>query len=405
MPELPVFRAAVVGRNVSAALWLKAACHLAPSNLAFSWHPTEDEGEGRSEPPNWLLVPDFVREELKDTVPTLAVEEMTVFLGRSRRIPVSEFLARRAPGTPGAGIHPAVRRKFLASALWSDLSPSPWRRSGPFWEPDFGWTEEVPLSFRERSKEKMWLLPRARALAVLSGYLTERGVSLGRADQLVLGVEAGSRSEPHQLVHNAPFASTPVDRVLWAASHRAIRQENARRWRRLRSPLRPYGRWMSYGKWVPSSFVAALPPVSLWIDPSAAEDFFATGLLRSRSLKRVFCIDGRSCAHAEEESWLQIDELAFTSEGQDRVPSTRQEAFLFECCPRLDGHAAPFIRAALEENAVYRDPHPIQQRLSTGIEFWSRSSLGSPAQAARDWYGRNVPKKIRKAAALGAVQG
>ncbi|MBS1984200.1 MAG: hypothetical protein JST16_08510 [Bdellovibrionales bacterium] len=397
MAEKPPLKVAVVGHNLSSALWLRAlrAMNL---DLELSWHQTDDDRENPAADV-WVIVPNSVREPLRGLVPAIRVDTPYIFLPKSRRIPAMQVLSLPQSTFP---VHEAVRKKLLALTLWSDLTPLLWKQRGAHWEPNTNWMDETPRSLRDPSSGPFWLINRAQALGAIATELEQGGVQIFHGDSGVLGVSSGSRSEGHRLVHNAPYGVTNADHIVWTSVQKEIKDEESRGWRKIKARHQaPIGAWMSRGAWVDSSAVTGLPAMSTWVDSQKTGSFYSSGILTSGELKRVLCIDGEALPNSPSgKSFLQIDEFVFENAPLDQKNILRDDSFLNELCPQLGRVKKDYSHSACEHNCIFESPLAIEERLAPGVEFWFRSSMGDPHAAVQSWLKRNIPARQRRTVAV-----
>lgn len=385
MAEKPPPRVAIIGRNVSAALWTKTLRELHPTaEIAWYRHPSERD---QPDTPAWILVNQDTRSTLPEQVPVVPVTRPWIFLEKSRRIPLQDFLNGQGAASR---VHSSVRRKWAAIGLFNDLSPSLWKSPQ---QPDPDWTQKDPLSLSQRLSQNLFLVPRNAALAAWEDEIRARNVTLPPADCGVFGIEANFFADAHQLLHNAPFGVSSADRILWTSALQPFRGSAEKKgWKKVRSPkTRLAAQWVCRTTQVPDSRVAGLPIFSLWLDPSQSENFLKTGIWTSGSLKRVLCLPSELTGQAGGSAWLQIEELI--SLHQPSTVSHSVDGFLSNLCPALFQAPRRYSEWRFDESSLFADPRPQHEVLGRGIEFWHPSSLGDAIPAATRWQARHLPLK------------
>lgn len=381
-------KVAVVGRNVSAALWVKTLRSLHPT-AEISWHRNQVE-RNQPEIPAWLFLGEDTKNQLSDGVPTIRVGEPYVFLNSSRRIPLSVFLKQGDPRNPQA-IAPAIREKWAAISLFNDLSPSLWKNAG---RPDPDWIRRHPSSFKNFETKSLWLAPRDSVLRGWEAEFQNTQIEFMPPDCGVFGIEANFFAEGHKLLHNAPFGYSTADRILWTSGLQTFKDNDEKKttWRRLKTPRhRPSAQWVTRTAWIPEARVTGLPTVSFWLDPKSGAEFLESGIWRSGTLKRVICLPPQLTDNAHGSSWLQIEELISNAEPQTQSPSV--DAFLEALCPGLFLSPRNYSEWRYDEGSLFREPEARTERLGRGIDFWHPSSLGNTIPAATRWQSKHLPLK------------
>jgi|GEM_PF-2145184 len=379
-------RVAVVGRNVSAGLWVRAL--MAAGGYQVLWLQTEpDPGQRDSEA-------SLLRTGRTPSVPTEQdVPELMIFHRGDRREPLADFLSGTGIWSETRALPECVRRQILACALFSDITPRLWKQGpGGTSVPDPDWIRKVPLSFAQPLAPEGEALPvrrasRQAALEALEREAREAGVQLSALDQTVLGLRVGGRGQKHQITFNAPFGYEEVDAVLWASTL-ARPKEEATQTHVLRGQpwAESAGRWLGFETFVEASRLVGLPETSLWIVGEAP----SAGLLGSGQIARVFRAPGGGLGKVR----LQIDR--FVLKDEPWTSPVRPDDFLWALLPALGQAPLSYRRLSFDEYEFFRDPKPRLAELAPRVAFWSPGSLGREDEALANWLRPSPPLTARK---------
>lgn len=378
-------RIAVVGRNVSAALWVQAL--QAAGGFEVLWLQTEHDRATRDEEA-WLL-------RTGSSLPLPGETnggELFVFHRGDRREPMSAFSKGQVLWPDLRALPDCVRRQILARGLASDLTPELWKK-GPGGQrvPDPDWVSRHPLSMPVGAGvPELRRVSRRFALESLERQAREAGATLASPDQAVLSLRIEGGGAKHQITFNAPFGYEEVDAVLWTSVLDRPKEEASKNHRlRLHPWTDTVGRWSVFESVVDASLVAGLPESSLWI----VGEVPTTGLLRGGQLARVQ--RGRAMGRSQGQVRLQVERLVL--KGDTWAPPSRPDDFLWSLLPALGKAPLSFKRIICDEFEFFEDPRSRLVELSPRVAFWSPGALGREDEALVSWL-KPKPKPAAKVA-------
>jgi hypothetical protein len=370
-------RVAVIGRNVSAALWVRSL--LAAGVYEVLWLQTEADRGARDSDPTLLRFGRSLPLPGEETA-----QDFFVFHRGDRRDPLTDFVAGGSLWGEIRDLPACVTRQLLARGIGSDLTPRLWR-SGPAGTrvPDPDWIHRLPLSLEGTAAGAPVprRVSRKSALEAFEAEAKAKGAFLCAPDQTVLGLRVGGRGSRHQITFNAPFSYEEVDALLWASAvDRPKEEASADALLRTRPWNDTAGRWVVGEAVVDSGLLAGLPESSLWI----LGELPSTGQLLNGQLARV---------HRRKEksgrSKLQVERLVLRDEPW--AAPARPDEFLWSLLPALGRASLSFQPVVCDEFVFFADPKPRLVELASRIAFWSPGSLGREDEALNSWLKQPKP--------------
>ncbi len=379
----------IVGRNIMSALL--AWKLLKYKNLKISWHQSIED-QKHSGFIDWVLIPnDTVLEELGYSG-FARLNEIYFYTQRHHKIRMSALLKSLQSGNSRDLVYDyprALWKKVISLSLWNDSTPEvPDVRS--LNEFDFQrthWMHSQPESWQAAVSSPFSgvLAPREPLIRLFEDLLTQDNrIHVVHGNQAVMGIQAKTGgTDSHKLVNNAPFGISLTDTLLWTSHVAALREEidqrGVKKFTKHDSSYRAH--WKSWGGFVESKYVSAIPVFSIHFDETHLESRFTrTGCLENACIKRVLVIPPHLHHQDKDKVWLQVDEFQFKDQEQTYHP-TYVVGFLKSFCPELANQqdAIGNIKELplRDENLIFQSPLSESLSLTPGIMSFKGSFLES----------------------------
>mgnify|MGYP000996621655 CR=1 FL=1 len=378
-------RVTLVGRTVAAAKILREAFASAPAPRArpieWTWLQTPHDPSLRESPASFVTVAAEA-----PTASAQRIDEGTLFFDGDRRCPVSVFLEGKGRWPVLSELPPAIRHRILALGLWNDATPDPWKRLGKdVWIPDPAWFGRKPKSLASDSTDPPWIVPREDYLAETERLALERGVTLAKENQVVMGLRRAQRGAGPQLTQNAPFGFCQTDLVVWTSRARTPGAEEGEDGPEWAEALGDSSHWELYAGEVSARSVAGLPAFSIWILDSLAPDARIVRMLRG-PLARVSL---RPHSTRSDRRWLQVEVLRLSRTRPVReLTEDRPDRFLWKLCPALRVERVELSPFDTDESFFDADPSTAFRPLARGVALCAPSApLAVPFDSVRKWVG------------------